>query len=64
MIFHCHKLVPAILFRNVLHVLELVTVHGGRTDCPHLSLFNQVIKSFHCFFDWMVIVKAVNDVEV
>lgn len=43
MIFHRNKPVPTVLFSDMLHVLELVAIHGRGTNRPDLSFLDQVI---------------------
>ena len=55
---------PAVIARDDLHVVELVAIHRGGTERPDFAGLHEVIKSLHRFLDRMLVVKAVNDVEV
>ena len=55
---------PAVIARDDLHVVELVAIHRGGTERPDFAGFHEVVQSLHRFLDRMLVVKAVNDVEI
>ena len=63
-VLHGLKLRPAVVTGGKLHIVKLVTVHGRGTQRPHLAGLHQIVQSLHGFFDWRVIVKAMDDIQI
>ena len=60
MVLHTNELGPAVLLGAELHHGELVGVHGASPNIVNFTRLDEVVESFHCFFNRHVFVKAVN----
>lgn len=46
-VLHRHKLVPPVLFRNVLQCLKLPCRHGASPNIPHPAFLHYIVQSLH-----------------
>lgn len=44
-VLHGLKLRPAVVTGGKLHIVELITVHGGGTQRTHLTDFDQIVQT-------------------
>lgn len=61
-----NKLVPPVLFRNILQRLELPRRHRARADVPDPALLHNVVERLHDLLSRCVTVQAVDlqDVDI
>ena len=64
MVLHAHKLCPAMLLCSKLHTRELRRPHTARSNISDLPALNEIVQSFHRFFDGDEGVEAVDLEEV
>ena len=64
MVFHGAELCPAMILCRLLHVVELIAIHGGSTDGPHLPSLHQLMQGFHGLLNGGIIVKAVDNIQI
>jgi hypothetical protein len=59
-VLHACELGPSILFGTELHLRKLRGPHARGTNVTYFAGLDNVVESFHCFFDWSVFVKSMN----
>src|SRR5215216_3376286 len=64
LVLHRHKPGPTVQVSGVLHLGELPSPHGRRTDVASFPSFYDVVQSFHGLFDWRVRVEPVDLIQV
>lgn len=60
LILHRYELGPTILLGAELHHGELISPHGARSDITNLTHLNEIVQSFHCFFNGRLMVETMN----
>lgn len=65
-VLHGDKLVPSVLFRNILQSLELPGGHGTRTNIPHPALLDDIVQCLHYLLSGCVAVQTMDlqDIDV
>lgn len=59
-VLHGHKLMPAMLLRNILQSLELPSCHTTRTNIPNLPTLHNIIKSPHDLLSRSITIQSVD----
>lgn len=63
-VLHADELCPSVLLRDVVHHLELPCPHRASTQISHFAHSDEVVESFHGFFDGRAGIESVDLEEI
>lgn len=64
MIFHNTERRKTVIPCGKLHIVKLITVHGGSAQSPHLSRLHQLMQRLHRLLYGRVIIEPMYDIDI